>query len=49
MSPQSHTIAAGLHFLVTKAGNVYAFHTPFYGSTAGHTLPALVVGIAAAR
>jgi hypothetical protein len=37
------------YLLVTKAGNVYAFHTPFYGSKAGPTLPAPVVGITAAR
>lgn len=37
------------YLLVTKAGNVYPFHTAFYGSKAGDKLPAPVVGITAAR
>ena len=35
------------YLLVTKAGNVYTFNTPFYGSKAGHKLPAPIVGITA--
>ncbi len=31
----------------TSAGNVYNFHTPWYGSAAGRSLPARIVGIAA--
>jgi len=34
--------------MVTTAGNVYAFNTPFYGSKAGQKLPAPVIGISAA-
>jgi hypothetical protein len=37
------------YWLATSAGNVYQFNAPFYGSKAGHTLPAPVVGITAAR
>jgi GH25 family lysozyme M1 (1,4-beta-N-acetylmuramidase) len=35
------------YLLTTKAGNVYSFGTPWHGSTAGWTLPAPIVGVAA--
>ena len=49
-SPVAGITADGAgYLLVTKAGNVYPFNTPFYGSKAGHKLPTPVVGITAAR
>ncbi len=39
--------ATGGYWLVTSAGNVFDYHAPFFGSLAGHALPAPVTGIAA--
>jgi len=33
--------------MVTTAGNVYAFNTPFYGSEAGKSLPGPIASIVA--
>jgi Putative Ig domain len=39
--------ATGGYWLTTSAGNVWGFNAPWYGSEAGKTLPAPVVGVTA--